>query len=61
VVTVGIFLYAVFSIFPNDILATALGLVRYDYAKAIIPLLIGNMTFYSILAWVVAEGLQLFG
>ncbi len=44
-----IFLYTSISPFPKDILCLTLGLTDYNFAKAMIPMLLGNGAFVGIL------------
>ena len=57
----AIFLYGSFPFFPNDILAVSLGLARYNYAKFVIPLLLGNTALLSLIAFLGAAGIEFFG
>jgi len=61
VVMASIFLYSIFAIFPNDVLAVSLGLARYRFPKVIIPLLLGNTILLTAIAFLAASGVELFG
>lgn len=50
-IAVGIYLYAGFTPFPNDVLTISLGLARRPYWQVLLPLALGNITLTYIVAF----------
>lgn len=51
VMSIVLFLYGAFVPFPNDAVIIPLGIARYKYWRAIIPLAIGNIVFSTLIAF----------
>jgi len=59
--SVGIVVYVYFSSFmPNDFMLILFGLGKYSYKKLVIPLLLGDITFIFLVAYLAAQGIKLF-
>lgn len=56
-----IIFYCVFVPLPKDFLLAALGLSRYTYKRALIPVLIGNIIGITLLAILTFNGIKLLG
>ncbi|MBI2042959.1 hypothetical protein HYT25_01055 [Candidatus Pacearchaeota archaeon] len=46
-----LFFYGAFFPAPNDVIVIPLGLARYPYMKVVIPLVLGNIVFSTIVAF----------
>ncbi|MFP4424361.1 MAG: hypothetical protein ACLFP2_03970 [Candidatus Woesearchaeota archaeon] len=53
-VPIFVFVYACIAPMPNDVMTVSLGLAGYPYRKIILPLLIGNIVFTSVFAFMFA-------
>lgn len=49
-----VFFYASFAPLPNDVLTVSLGLCKCTSRKILIPLLLGNILFTTMIAWISA-------
>lgn len=53
-----LFTYGAFIPVPNDIIVIPLGLARYPFIKVVIPLVLGNIVFSTIIAFSGLYGLE---
>ena len=51
-----VYLYAGLTPFPNEFVTIPLGLSQYKYRKLIIPLILGNITLLSLIAYLASTG-----
>lgn len=58
--TGAIYLYTGFTPLPNDILTVPLGFLKYPYKRLIIPLVLGNITATTIIAYLASIGYRFF-
>ncbi|MFH1667496.1 MAG: hypothetical protein ABH884_00525 [Candidatus Komeilibacteria bacterium] len=59
--SVGIVTYLYFSsLLPNDVILILFGLGKYSYKKLMVPLLLGDITFIFIVAYLASLGIKLF-
>jgi len=54
-----IFLYLAITPFPNNMLSGALAFIGYPLKKAIVPLVLGDITFCILIAWLAFRGIDL--
>jgi len=54
-----IFLYLAITPFPNNMLSGALAFIGYPLKKAIVPLVLGDITFCILIAWLASRGIDL--
>ena len=55
-----IFLYVAATPLPNNLLSGALAYTGYPFKKAAIPLILGDVSFCLLIAWLALKGIQLF-
>jgi hypothetical protein len=55
-----IFLYVAATPFPNNLLSGALAYTGYPFKKVVIPLVMGDVSFCLLIAWLAVKGIQLF-
>ena len=53
-----LFCYGAFAPIPNDIVVIPLGLARYPFIRVVIPLVLGNMVFSTIIAFAGLHGFE---
>ncbi|MFO7711079.1 MAG: hypothetical protein R6V53_04925 [Candidatus Woesearchaeota archaeon] len=49
-VPIFVFVYACVAPMPNDVMTVSLGLANYPFKKMVVPLLIGNIVFTTVVA-----------
>ncbi len=54
-----IFLYVACSPFPNNLLSGALAFTGYPFRKVVIPLVLGDVFFCTLIAWLAFRGVSL--
>lgn len=59
VVQGAIFVYVAFTPFPNNVLSGALAFVGYPLRKAFLPLILGDVAFCLLVAWLAHQGFRL--
>lgn len=57
-IALGLFLYGAIIPIPNDVVIVPLGVIRFSYIKAVIPLWLGNIVFNIIVAFAGLYGLS---
>jgi hypothetical protein len=55
-----IFLYVAATPLPNNLLSGALAYTGYPFRKAAIPLVLGDISFCILIAWLAVKGIDLF-
>lgn len=60
-IPIFIYFYSFTPFVSNDLMVTFMGLIEYPYKKTIVPLILGNITGTTILAFVAPLGLKIVG
>ncbi len=55
-----IFLYVAGSPFPNNLLSGALAFTGYPFRKVALPLIMGDIAFCTLIAWLAFQGIEVF-
>ncbi len=57
-VQVLIFLYMAATPFPNNMLSGALAFIGYPLRKAVLPIVLGDIAFCLLIAWLASQGIK---
>ena len=55
-----VYIYSGFTLLPNDLMTFSLGIIGYSYKKIFLPLILGNITVTTIIAYLSIFGINFF-
>ena len=55
-----VYIYSGFTLLPNDLMTFSLGITGYSYKKIFLPLILGNITVTTIIAYISIFGINFF-